>query len=100
MENRYGINILVSRSLFVILFILIRPGTGKEAGKILSVLSGGMLWPGLAHICWWGQMSLPCHPPAATDRGGHQGSVLTQHFKSSHIEEGGGRPSGLDLFWT
>ena len=52
-------------------------GLAKKAVKILSVLSGGMFWPGPAHICWWGQMSLPWEPPAATARGGHSHSVLT-----------------------
>ena len=60
-------------------------GLEKKAGKILSVLSGGMLWPGLAHICWWGQMSLPWEPPAATARGGHSHSVLTLNTRHTTL---------------
>ena len=56
MENRYGINILVSIPDFVCdLVYLDKTGLEKKAGKILSDLSGGMFWPDLAHICWWGR---------------------------------------------
>ena len=79
-------------------------GLEKKAGKILSVLSGGMLWPGLAHICWWGQMSLPWEPPAATARGGHSHSVLTLNTRHTtlHIthRERAERPSARGFLWT
>ena len=88
MENRYGINILVSIPDFVCdLVYLDKTGLEKKAGKILSVLSGGMFWPGLAHICWWGRclylgtLQLPLT--------GWDTQALSSHSHSANTEERG-----------